>query len=200
MLLRSFDAKRIGAPWGHEPGWSSADFQSAVSQVSNLRTALRPKRAGGHENLPTGSRRYGRLEACATAPIDAAAAPVAPIGNRLYRGLPVRSAARVRASHELSAALPAASRRHPPSPCYGETSSRLPACATSRFMGRIIPPPGFARHRRSHVRPCRHCRSRSCRGNPPRNERSPERGTIPGGAAQPAGRLAAGSCRQRDSH
>ena len=48
------------------PG-SSADFQSAVSQVSNLRSArlFDPNMAHFHA-LPTGSRRYSRLETCAT--------------------------------------------------------------------------------------------------------------------------------------
>ncbi len=44
----------------------SADFQSAVSQISNLRT---PDTSSGSEDSarqPTGSRRYSRLEICAT--------------------------------------------------------------------------------------------------------------------------------------
>ena len=42
----------------------SADFQSAVSRVSNPLTARNVK--GGSDSLPTGSRRYSRLETYAT--------------------------------------------------------------------------------------------------------------------------------------
>jgi len=42
----------------HEP--CSADFQSAVSRISNPPAVRLP------QGLPTGSRRYSRLETCAT--------------------------------------------------------------------------------------------------------------------------------------
>ncbi len=44
----------------------SADFQSAVSQVSNLQDAGESERAGIAHGLPIGNRRYSRLETCAT--------------------------------------------------------------------------------------------------------------------------------------
>ncbi len=45
----------------------SAGFQSAVSQVSNLRRSENsPDACFDSETLPTGSRRYSRLEICAT--------------------------------------------------------------------------------------------------------------------------------------
>ena len=59
-------------PW--TAGWStvrgamgSADFQSAVSQVSNLLECEPIPKAGFHVGaLPIGNRRYSRLEICAT--------------------------------------------------------------------------------------------------------------------------------------
>ncbi len=51
--------------WDHEPetcSLRSADFQSAVSRISN------PPTPGCSDELPAGSRRYSRLETCATVP------------------------------------------------------------------------------------------------------------------------------------
>ncbi len=51
--------------WDHEPetcSLRSADFQSAVSRISN------PPTPGCSDELPAGSRRYSRLETCATDP------------------------------------------------------------------------------------------------------------------------------------
>ena len=44
----------------------SAGFQPAVSQVSNLRSVEWNRRSQTCDTLPTGSRRYSRLETCAT--------------------------------------------------------------------------------------------------------------------------------------
>ncbi len=59
-FMESLDAF-FGAHWDHEPtSTRSADFQSAVSRISN------PQALQGSDDVPTGSRRYGRLETCAT--------------------------------------------------------------------------------------------------------------------------------------
>jgi len=44
----------------------SADFQSAVLQVFNLRAQGQPKRIRDRNGLPIGNRRYSRVELCAT--------------------------------------------------------------------------------------------------------------------------------------
>jgi len=44
----------------------SADFQSAVSQISNLQDAGKAEAVRGADALPTASRRYSRLQICAT--------------------------------------------------------------------------------------------------------------------------------------
>ena len=46
--------------------WRSADFQSAVSRVSNPQGSPIPNDFGSADGLPTGSRQYSRLETCAT--------------------------------------------------------------------------------------------------------------------------------------
>src|SRR5438552_15804221 len=45
---------------------SSADFQSAVSRISNPQTLQVTERADSLKLLPIGNRRYSRLETCAT--------------------------------------------------------------------------------------------------------------------------------------
>jgi hypothetical protein len=51
----------------HEPHGRSADFQSAVSRISNpLALAQQPRLGGRSGSLPSGTRRYSRLEICAT--------------------------------------------------------------------------------------------------------------------------------------
>ena len=57
------------AHWDLEPGSSSyrsADFQSAVSRISNPQPLRYSRAEWTLHVLPTGSRRYGRLETCAT--------------------------------------------------------------------------------------------------------------------------------------
>src|SRR6266566_310324 len=44
----------------------SADFQSAVSRISNLQTLQVSERVDPLKILPIGNRRYSRLETCAT--------------------------------------------------------------------------------------------------------------------------------------
>ena len=50
----------------------SADFQSAVSRISNPQAPRTSNVAGSSNALPTGSRRYSRLETCATMAVSCA--------------------------------------------------------------------------------------------------------------------------------
>ena len=84
----------------------SADFQSAVSRISNPQVSCELEGNRRFNTLPTGSRRYSRLETCAT---------VAQAGSLLCRGLAIRQPLDARP------ALPTASRQN----------SRFPICATS---------------------------------------------------------------------
>jgi hypothetical protein len=63
-FMGSLDLQDLDAHWDHEP--CSADFQSAVSRISNPQAGKQYMGAGMVHGLPTGSRRYSRLETCAT--------------------------------------------------------------------------------------------------------------------------------------
>jgi len=85
----------------------SADFQSAVVRISNPQAPCELEGNRRFNTLPTGSRRYSRLETCAT---------VAQAGSLLCRGLAIGQPLDPRP------APPAGTRRY----------SRLETCATAR--------------------------------------------------------------------
>ena len=62
--MESLQSQKMVVHGDHEP--CSADFQSAVSRISNPQAGKHYLGAGMVHGLPTGSRRYGRLETCAT--------------------------------------------------------------------------------------------------------------------------------------
>jgi len=100
----------------------SADFQSAVSQVSNLQPQPAIPRASCLHALPAGSRRYSRLETCAT---QASAA-----------GRPGRSADFQSAVSQVSNLQAAPVAQSPRRLEVGDTAGWKPAPQTSHPPGR----------------------------------------------------------------
>jgi hypothetical protein len=66
--------------------WRSADFQSAVSRICNLRTPRTGARVETADALPSATRRYGRLKICATS----ARASLRPSASGLHSSFVIR--------------------------------------------------------------------------------------------------------------
>ena len=130
----------------------SADFQSAVAQISNPQAPCELEGNRRFNTLPTGSRRYSRLETCATAPARSADFQSAVVrisnpqtprtleGDWQFNTLPTGSR-RLARSRPLARPFGPCSRCARSIPCAASQAaqvSRLETCATVAQAGSLL--------------------------------------------------------------